>query len=105
MSVTIPENVIEIGNNAFYWCASLSSVTISEGVTTIGDRAFYLCSNLQKVYCKAPTPPALDDNYTFGHAASFSIMVPEESVEAYKTANNWGKYANYITAYSSTNEQ
>ena len=41
--------VTSIGNNAFYWCGSLTSVTIPTGVTSIGNYAFYNCSGLTSV--------------------------------------------------------
>jgi len=48
-SVTIPENVTEIGENAFKGCKSLASVEIPSGVTAIGDYAFYDCKSLSSV--------------------------------------------------------
>ena len=46
---TIPDNVTQIGNMAFYWCKNLNSVTIPPGVTSIGYSAFEACSNLSSV--------------------------------------------------------
>ena len=48
-SVTIPESVTTIGNNAFYGCTSLPSITIPESVTAIGDYAFDGCSSLASI--------------------------------------------------------
>ncbi len=48
-SVTLPESVTTIGNQAFNNCDSLLSVTLSEGLTTIGEDAFYACDTLQSV--------------------------------------------------------
>ncbi len=45
----IPEGVTSIGDNAFYWCNSLTAITIPEGVTSIGEGAFYGCSNLSAI--------------------------------------------------------
>lgn len=48
-TVSIPNTVTTIGNEAFCYCQSLTSLTIPESVTNIGDRAFYSCSNLATV--------------------------------------------------------
>ena len=45
----IPNTVTTIGDNAFYYCYSLSSVTIPNSVTTIGFEAFWSCSGLTSV--------------------------------------------------------
>ena len=48
-SVTIPSSVTSIGNHAFEVCSNLTSLTIPESVTSIGNYAFYGCSNLTSV--------------------------------------------------------
>ena len=48
-SITIPDSLTAIGNNAFCYCRSLSSVIIPNGVTSIGDWAFSSCSNLAEI--------------------------------------------------------
>jgi hypothetical protein len=45
-SVTIPDGVISIGNEAFLGCSSLNNVTIPGSVMSIGESAFYNCSSL-----------------------------------------------------------
>ncbi|MGI6689323.1 MAG: leucine-rich repeat domain-containing protein [Christensenellales bacterium] len=42
----VPEGILQIGNNAFYDCSSLTAVTLPEGLQSIGDRAFYKCKSL-----------------------------------------------------------
>ena len=53
--------VTSIGNEAFYYCTSLTSVTIPDSVTSIGDEAFTECTSLTLIisrdsyaeqYCK-----------------------------------------------------
>lgn len=49
-SVTIPESVKEIKDNAFGHCKNLSKAHIGDNVTTIGKSAFNNCSNLTDLY-------------------------------------------------------
>ena len=56
-TVTIEDGVTSIGNDAFYYCTSLTSVTIGSGVTSIGGYAFDLCWSLTSVTSLATTPP------------------------------------------------
>lgn len=44
--IVIPDNVIEIGDYAFYGCAGLSNISFSNNLRIIGDAAFSLCTGL-----------------------------------------------------------
>lgn len=46
--IDIPENVREIGYNAFYGCAALTEVKIPESCEKIGPSAFQNCTSLKK---------------------------------------------------------
>ena len=48
-SYTIPDNVITIGSDAFYFCEGLTNVTIANSVAVIGEGAFQRCNNLSTV--------------------------------------------------------
>ena len=52
-SITIPNNVTSIGNEAFSYCSSLTSITIPNSVTSIGKYAFEDCSSLTSVVWNA----------------------------------------------------
>ena len=60
-------SVTSIGNNAFYYCGSLTLVTIPEGVTSIGAMAFCNCSSLTSVTIPNSLTNIGDDafNYVF----------------------------------------
>ncbi len=49
MSVTIPNSVTSIGNYAFSGCSRLTSITIPDSVTSIGDYAFRDCERLTSI--------------------------------------------------------
>lgn len=48
--ITIPEEVVSLGNNSFAGWRSIKSVTIPKSIKSIGDEAFYNCKNLESVY-------------------------------------------------------
>ena len=76
---------------------------IPDHATSIGKKAFYSCDKLASVYCKAITPPRGGD-YMFGYMFEFNatnrkIYVPRNSVNAYKSAYGWKRYADDIVGY------
>lgn len=100
------------------YAKTLKTIVIPETVVEVG--SFFNCENLTEIYCKATTPPTTPPTgytsdpikkypYNFLDYASNSsapprsigctIYVPMESVEAYKKAECWSKYANYIKGY------
>ena len=98
-SVTIGNGVTSIGSYAFSDCTSLTSVTIGNSVTSIGVWAFEYCSSLTSVYCKPTTPPMIEDYMFNNNVPAKRIYVPRNSVDAYKSAEYWSEYADYIEGY------
>lgn len=49
VSVIIPDNVVSVGEYAFYSCKDLTNVTIGRGVTSIGNNAFEACVELSSI--------------------------------------------------------
>ena len=69
-------DVTTIGEDAFYWCDSLTSVTIPDSVTTIGDRAFSECYSLTSV--TIPDSVTAIGGYAFYNCSSLtSITIPD----------------------------
>jgi hypothetical protein len=61
-SITIPDSITSIGNNAFEEWYGLTNVTIPNSVTSIGERAFYSCG---LTTITIPNSVKAIKNYTF----------------------------------------
>lgn len=103
-NTTIPSSVKTIGESAFDDCSGLTSVTIPNSVTTIGEYAFSGCSGLTKLVSLAVKPPSC------GYEAlrdidktACRLFVPEESVNKYKTADQWEEFL-YISEYDGVDD-
>ena len=105
-SVTIPDSVTTIGSYAFQHCSSLTSVTIPDSVTKIRSSAFEDCSSLRSIYLTPTTPPQGGDYMFTDSTTSRKIYVPasddDSIINAYKAADGWKKYADYIEEYDFT---
>ena len=116
-SFTLPENVWQIGSQAFFNCTSLAEIDLSNvqeisnyafdscfaltnvvippTVTKIGVHAFYRCENLSSVLCRPQAAPTLGtDGFTFCHS-SLQICVPALGV--YKYEDNWVSYQDELS--------
>lgn len=98
-NITLPDSVTSIGERAFETCSSLSSINIPDSVVSIGSYAFRGCVKLTSVYCKPTTPPAGKTSMFDLNASGRKIYVPTASVDAYKSAQYWSNYADYIVGY------
>ena len=96
--VTIPNSVTTIDEWAFMDCGGLTSVTIPNSVTTIGDVAFWGCFRLTILTIENATPPEVRGGVFEGVSENITIYVPAESVEKYKAAEGWSRYADKIKA-------
>ncbi len=48
-SIDLGDDLVTVGNNAFYGCRSLESITLPSTCTTVGDMAFAGCTSLKTV--------------------------------------------------------
>ena len=121
----VPDNVKHIGYESFR-SMSLNSLTMNDKIESIGIRAFFMSfiselrfpstlkeiqsyafasSELRSCYFESATPPTavVPDGFgvwgAFDSIDDFTIYVPQESVELYKAADGWNKYAADIVGY------
>ena len=89
-SVTIPNSVTKIRDLAFAGCSALTSVTIPNSVTEIGDRAFSGCINITQISSEAVVPPICGPNvFADTNKSKCKLIVPKNSLDAYKQADQW----------------
>ena len=115
-SFTLPENVTQIGSQAFFRCTSLADIDLSNvqnissyafdscfaltnvvippTVTNIGVHAFYGCSSLAQVICRPYTAPILGTDAFTGCADGLQICVP--ALGTYRNETNWHDYYDQI---------
>ncbi len=62
-SVTVPEGVTEIGDDAFYRCSSLKTVKLPGTLKKIGKRAFFSCKKLKTVDAPKRIPSIGEDAF------------------------------------------
>jgi hypothetical protein len=93
---TIPSSVTSIAWGAFDDCIGLTSIEIPGSVTSIGDEAFAGCRGLTSITCNAVTPPAGDYHLFYNVDKSIPVYVPADSIELYRTADQWKEFSNVI---------
>jgi len=91
-SITIPEGVTSIGDEAFSNCYGLTSITIPERVTSIGKDAFEDCSGLTSVLCKSKKPASCSGSIFTSYQPR--LIIPIGSEEAYASAAGWKDFTN-----------
>ena len=74
-NITIPDSVTSIGDDAFRGCTGLTSITIPDSVTSIGSYAFRGCTRLTSI--TIPNSVTSIGNYAFsGCTGLTSITIP-----------------------------
>ncbi|MDD6396186.1 MAG: leucine-rich repeat protein [Firmicutes bacterium] len=77
-SVTIPDNITEIGYNVFNSCTSLTSVSLPSTLTSIGNNAFYNCTSLTSI--NLPSSLTSIGNSAFAGCKSIEKIVLPDSL-------------------------
>ena len=83
----MPDNIIQICDEAFQDCTALESVFVSKNVKKIGKNAFSGCSKLSEIHIP-PTVEKITGKAVFKGCKELTIYAPAGSVaEAYAKAN------------------
>lgn len=106
-AINIPEGMASIGTRCFSVCENATTATIPASVTSMAIGIFESCKVLKEIHVKGANPATLEEDSENGkYYSSFSgldfaaqgitIYVPAASVDTYKKAPVWSKYADYI---------
>lgn len=98
VSLLLPPTITKVENYAFWDCTGLTTLVFSDSLTSIGEGAFTGCTSLESITFLSTTPPTLGYKpfETYGIITTYPLYVPDNSVNAYKTA--WSSYADRIQA-------
>lgn len=79
-----PEEIVEIGGNAFYMCSGMQSLDIPGSVISIGEQAFYYCRGLKYIIMHSMVPPSCE-SMVFGgmDTGKIPLYVPTGSKQSY----------------------
>jgi hypothetical protein len=88
--------ITALGAEVFMNCKALRYVVLPETLTSISTKVFQGATALEYMIIRATIPPTLASTSAFTSTNNCPIYVPDESVEAYKTATNWTEYASRI---------
>lgn len=119
--ITLPNSIKNIYAAAFWQCTGLTEIIFNEGLESLGIYALAGCENLEsivlpstlkivepevfagdspyRIVCKATIPPALENDLfdVSGISTAYSecvLIVPANSVSAYKEAEYWNRFEN-----------
>ena len=93
----LPDTISVIPNSAFQACFELKKVILGNNITSIEYGAFDECDDLETLICNTVTPPTLETpQITLPIDNDLKIYVPDEAVNAYKSAQNWSIIADKI---------
>lgn len=98
--VTMPANLVSIGESAFQNCTLLETIEIPAGVTEIAPLAFSGCTYLYEVYNYATVPQMISgvtDDFDYEtnpvfksvNVKKIDLYVPKGCKEAYEAAEVW----------------
>lgn len=97
-AITLPEGLTHIGPNNFSSIGISGDIIIPSTLVEMGYGAFTSCPGIDRVICNAVNPPAVPslygNSYIFSGSFTKPLLVPCESVNAYRNAAGWEHFTN-----------
>lgn len=92
VSVTVPEGVQTLGAYAFYNNSSLVKIKLPSTLNVIGNYAFGNCQQLMKMNVAAYAPPTVSSNTFYSVPRTATVYVPESAINTYKSTYIWNEF-------------
>ena len=97
-TISIPEGLTHIGQNNFSSMAITGDVILPSTLVEIGYGAFTGCYGIDRVISNAINPPTVTSfygqSYIFSGCTTKPLLVPCESINAYRNAPGWNNFTN-----------
>lgn len=97
-TITLPEGVTTLGTECFR-LSRIRYLVLPSTISSLGPECLKPVDYCSYIVFKSTNPPSLNAN-AFGLPSSCKIYVPDDSIDAYKTATNWSTWASRIRPLS-----
>jgi len=91
-SLTIGNEITQIGEEAFYRFEKLENVILGSSVKVLELAAFSRCSSIKTITCYSQRPPTVNNYALYGLDYSTIVYVPADYLNTYKMHDAWGLY-------------
>ena len=96
-SLNFPESLHGLGESAFWGNGTIISVTIPKNIQNIAEGAFFACSKLTTATFRGINPPRVKDPFNTLINPIARIYVPKGRLEVYKNDEGFKRYSNVLT--------
>lgn len=100
ININNPKNLpLQLDDYCFKSCTRLEIVDLPSNTKAMSDYVFQSCTSLKTLICRATTPPTIYST-AFSGVTFDVIYVPDNSLDTYKSASNWSKFASKMKPLS-----